>query len=631
MQPTTAGVNTDYKGNALTSAVPQVDPATQPTQPTQPKESGNFWSTVGGIALPILGALLAPETGGASLLASTALSGLGGGVGKAIDNSTAGEDPLQANVLTSGALNAGGNLAGGFLMKGLGKVAQGVVAPAAQKVGTSLVQGQGKGALDKATADYLFNNGVQDLKQVGKIAPIVTGKEGAFTNAVNNSLFNAADNGARIDLSSLAAQGKNLPGSTVLNAVRDAGIAGDAPSVNSVQKFVQGQLEKYNQGALSTIPTKGGKTITNFDNGVLNGQHPVDALNMTKEMDSTAAQWLQSRSPNIQAQGKALRNISNTIKDNLYGDGTAIGKTGITDQVRQQAIAELEPLKAINPQYYQTKVGELNNANTIAELRTAQRPDVMASQALNSADHIANVSGGANIPDLLKTGLPVGGFMAGGPVGAGAGLIASKVAGSEGASIAGAKTAAKLANVIGDPTAQKVMTTLGRIGGVTAANVPGMGAQPVQNSSILSSLPGGQTMQPGSVAPQSSISSILQMMQEHPFVYGSQLGSTLSSLAPQLQKNEALQGAIGGLNSQFANAGGAQGIGGIGSMLSSLMPGTAANAYQGSVDSVAAQLASVLGISTDAAKNLLPGLMQNEQTASQRQNVLGNLVSGLPS
>lgn len=600
----------------------------------QPKKSGDFWSTVGGIALPVLGALLAPETGGASLLASTALSGLGGAAGKAIDEATAGNEPTGGDILGAGVTNAVGNLAGGALVKGAGKVLSGVVKPVADKAATSLVQGQGQGALDKATADYLYRNGVTDLKQMGQIHPIVTGEGGAFNNAVNNSLLNAADQGARLDLSSLAPVAKGMPGDTVLNAVRDAGIAGDANSVKGVQEFVQGQLEKYNKDAIRAIPSKGRgrvSNITSFDNGVLNAQHPIDALNMTRAMDSRAAAWVKSSSPNIQAQGKALQNISNTIKDNLYGEGTSIGQMGITDQVRKTAIDELAPLKEINPTYYENKVNELNNAQTIGELRTAQKPEVIANQALAFAENKANTTGGTNIPELIKVGGPVAGMSVGGPVGMAAGMVAPKVLGSNAANVAGASTLERLSKTIGSEKAQKLMDTLGRAGGVVAANAPNMGAAPTGSTALPSTLQ-GETMNGGQ--PQSQLGDIISALQTQA-VLAPQLNpgatSALSAVVPQLQKNALLQSELGALPAGFANAGGAQGLGGIGSVISGFVPGTAANAFKGQQAAIAAQLAQTLGISPEAAQQLLPSLLQNEQTAGMRQSVLGNIGAALPS
>lgn len=594
---------------------------------SQPKQSGDMWSTVGGIALPILGALLAPETGGASLLGSAALAGIGGAGGKAIDELTSGNQVNAGDLLGAGATNAVGDLVGGGLMKGASKVLGGVFKPLADKGATSLVQGQGKGALDKATADYLYRNGVTDLRQMADIHPLVTGEKGAFTNAVNNSLLNAADQGAAIDLSSLAPAAKGLPGDTVLNAVREAGIAGESPKVKSVQQFVQGQLEKYNKDAITKVPAKGGGYLSNFDNGVLNAQHPLDALNMTKDMDAQAASWLKSAA--TKEQGKALQNISNTIKDNLYGEGTAIGKTGITDQVRQTAIDELAPLKEVNPTYYESKVREINDANTLGELRTAQKPEVLANQALEYATNAANTTGGTNVSDIFKIGATGAGFGVGGIPGAAAGYAGSKLLGSAPANAMGAGTLSKLSKTIGSKKAQKVMDTLGRAGGVVVANTPNLGAAPT--TALPNTTQGETTMNGVQPTGQNTIEDILQTMITHPSIYGGQIGGVLSSLAPQLQQNAMLQNEISALPTGFANAGGAQGLGGIGSVLSGMIPGTAANAYQGQQAVLAAQLAKTLGITPEAAQQLLPSLLQNEQTAGMRQNVLGGLTATLPS
>lgn len=613
-----------------TTSIEDLNSAYNPVQlsQSQPKQSGDLWSTIGGIALPIAGALLAPETGGASLLGSAALAGIGGAGGKAIDELTSGNQVNAGDVLGAGATNAVGDIVGGGLIKGASKVLGGVVQPLADKAATSLVQGQGKGSLDKATADYLYRNGVTDLRQMGDIHPIVTGENGAFTNAVNNSLLNAADEGTRLDMSSLAPTAKGLPGNTVLNAVRDAGIAGDSNSVKGVQEFVQGQLEKYNPDAITNVPAKSG-TVNSFDNGVLNTQHPLDALNMTKAMDQRADDWIKSSSPNIQAQGKALQNISNTIKDSLYGEGTTIGNTGITDQVRQTAIDELAPLKEINPTYYANKVNELTNANTLGELRTAQKPEVIANQALQFAENAANKSGGTNVSDLFKLGATGAGFGVGGVPGAVAGYTASKALGSPTVNAAGATTLGKLSNIIGSDKAQKVLDTVGRAGGVVAANLPSMGAGPTTiptNNAQGETMPGGQS--------NGQLGDIIQAMQAQA-ILAPQLNpgatSFLTSEAPQLQSNALLQKSLSALPGGFANAGGAQGLGGIGSVLSSLVPGTAANAYQGQQAVVAAQLAKTLGISPEAAAQLLPSLLQNEQTAGIRQNVLQSLPGALPS
>ena len=650
MQPNTSGFN--YPSNDGTSFAETVGNnknilsgmnSTPQTQPQPSQDSGNWFThllpTIGSIAAPIIGGLLAPETGGLSLLAGAALSGAGGAGGKVAENTIEGKNPLDQNVLTEGVTNAIGGGVGGLIGKAGAKFVANVAAPGLAKAGTSLVAGQGGGALSKEDAQYLFNNGVTNLGDMSDIAPIVTGQTGALSNAVVNSLHNAADAGTRINLTSLGTMGKNLPGDTILNGVRDAGIAGDSNAVNSVQGFVQGQLEKFNQGAISNIPAKGGSQLTSIDNATLSAQHPVDALSMTQAMDSQASKWLSSSSPTIQAQGQALRNISNTVKDGLYGPETSIGQSGVTDQVKQQAIADLEPLKAINPQYYQTKVNEVTNANTIADLRTAQAPDVRASIANNSAQHADNMSGGTTVPEAIKVGAPVMGMGMGGPVGAIAGMAIPKVLGSNAVQTGATSVLSKLSKVAGSNTAQNMIPLLSRVGASTAVNLPTMGAgstsptnQPVLGGTMDNiQQPGQMTGQPQNQTPYDKLvqAMIAQSVLAPTMAGGSGASSFLSSIAPKLQAKQSLEAALPNLQTSFNNAGGAQGLGGIGSMLSSFVPGTAANAYQSQQEAAAAILATNLGISKDEAKSLLPQLMQNSDTANNRMSGLNSILGGL--
>lgn len=605
-------------------------------QAQTPKDSGNWFThllpTIGSVAAPVIGGLLAPATGGLSLLAGAALSGLGGAGGKVIENVAENKAPLDQDVLNEGLINGVAGGAGGLLGKFGAKVAKNFVAPMAEKAGTSLVAGQGAGALTNQDANYLFKNGVTNLKQMGNIAPTVTQGNGAFSNAVTNSLHNAADAGTRIDLSSLGAQAKGLPGDTVLNAVRDAGISGDSNSVKSVQEFVQGQLEKYNKGGITTVPAPKGGRISSFDNGVLNAQHPVDALNMTQAMDKTANTWLKSSSPNIQAQGRALQNISSTIKDGLYGPDSAIAKTGLSDQVKQQALADLEPLKAINPQYHAAKVNELNNAQTIADLRSAQAPDVRSSIALNSAEHAADTNGGNKVTDILPMGGGAAGFGIGGIPGGIAGYAAGKALESNPAQVAGASLLSKLSKAAGSSTAQKVIPTVARAGTVAAANLPTMGAgatsrqgQPTLGDTMQNGQTPGQPGQPTQY--DNLVNAMMAQSVLAPTLAGSSgANSFLSSLAPKLQAQQTLRDMLGGLQTSYENAGGAQGIGGVGSVLSGLVPGTNANAYNTQAAAAAAQLANTLGISKEEAMGMLPQLMSTGTGYGDKVNNLNSIL-----
>jgi len=614
----------------------------QSTVTPQTADSGNWFThllpTIGAIGAPILAGL---GTGGLGLFGGAAASGAGGAFGQSLENILEGKNPIDNNVVESGVVNAGAGLAGGLLGKIGAKFAANTAAPALENAGSSLLAGQGAGALTKEDAAYLFKNGITNLKQMDQIAPLITGSEGALNSAVENSLLNANEKGLALDLSSLAKVSKNVPSAAVTDAARQAGIAGDSNAIKGVQDFVQGQLEKYNP--VSTIPSKGG-AIAMFDNGVLNSQEPINALNMTRNMDKAAGDWMRSSSPTIQAQGKALSNVSNVVKDSLYGPDTAIGKIGITDQVRQQAIADLEPVKAINPTYYQAKVNEINQASTLGDLRTSQAPDVRASIATTKAQKLDNVSGGTTLGSALKVGAPVVGMSVGGVPGLAAGLVLPKALESGVANTGATALLSKLSAAAGSQTAQKVIPLLSRIAATTAANIPTMGAgavpvtdQPITGGNMNSGVPipgmnGVTAMQPSAATtPYDQLVSAMQAQSIlAPQMAGqSGAGSFLAGIAPKLQAKQTLESMLGNMQTGFANAGGAQGLGGIGSVLAGMVPGTAQNAYQQQREAVAAQIANAMGISKEEAMNMLPQFMQDQNTASQRMQGLGGVLSSL--
>lgn len=114
-----SGIVPSYSGSANSTAT--AAPA------AAPKSKGNWLThllpTVGSIAIPALGALLAPETGGLSLIAAAGLSGLGAAAGKAGENAIEGKG-VGDDVLGSGIEGAAGGAAGGVAGKFIGKGAE---------------------------------------------------------------------------------------------------------------------------------------------------------------------------------------------------------------------------------------------------------------------------------------------------------------------------------------------------------------------------------------------------------------------------------------------------------------------------------------------------------------------------
>jgi hypothetical protein len=195
----------------------------------------------------------------------------------------------------------------------------------------------------------------------------------------------------------------------------------------------------------------------------------------------------------------------------------------------------------------------------------------------------------------------------------------------------------KLKAVTGSAVAKKMVPLLTRGAAIGAANLPNDASSPTSmaagalpnNNGITN--PGSSYMQPTQSPLAQIYSTLLAQEQAAPTVLGPQFASSLSSLAPQLQKQEQLAPAITNATQGFNNAGGAQGpLGGALSKLSGLIPGSAANTYNAQQSSAAAALAQLLGISPEAAMNLLPQLTQGGQTAAPQVGGLQSIVGNLP-
>lgn len=611
-----------------------INPQSAPQQQSQ--GGGNFLESL----LPTAGSVLGSIAGGLIPgLGEIGVGEAGGGaageaIGKGLENILEGKNVTQ-DLGTSAVEGGIGGLTGGIASK-----VAGAVLPKASNLleqgATSLVKGQAP-ALSTETSQYLTNAGVNNLSQMRQIAPIVTGSEGSLSTGVKGILQEAGDQGTTMDLSSLGRSGQNMSSDLVNQHSINSGLGQNTSQSNNVQDFVQNTLQKYNPDAITTTPGKGGTQVTGFDNGVLNKQAPIDVLGMTQDFDSRAAEWMKSRSPDIQAQGLALKNLSNDVKSNLYGDSTSIGQMGVPTEVKQQMIDDLSPLQKINPAYYQTKVEEINNASNIAELRSAQRPDVETSLALNAQDLAANRGTGNTLRDIIPGGAAAGGLAVGGPIGAIGGFALGKALESPAAGAVGANVLSKLSDVVGSKTAGNLVGTLARVGAAGAANLPSMGATPAAGEGTTTNQGVNPLQQPGGEAMQGQnpygmlTNALIAQDILAPSQYGGTAGSTLTSLIPTLQKNTAAQTALSGLEPTFQQAGGAQGLGGIGSVLSSLIPGTAANVYQQRQKAAAAQLGAALGISPDQAQAYLPQLLQSQTSAGQNFNVLGGLSGGLPA
>lgn len=589
-----------FASTASTATTPAAPQTTAP----QPHESGNWLTHL----LPTAGGILGSFIPGVGLIGGGALGSAGG---KAVENLIEGKGFNVGDELSSAAEGAIGGV-GGKILGGVGGALASKGASAAETGATKLVQGQvAKGTLGSADADYLAKNGVTDLTQHKDIFPIVSGSDGAFSNGVRNSLSNAADSGLRMDFSGLkGAAGK---------AITDAGISGDQSAAKSVQELVDGQLERVAPGGAVTIPAKNGASIRTFENGALQQVNPNDALDVANNLYKSGSAWLKSSSPSIQAQGRALQSLSQHITDNLYGPETAIGKMGISDTVRQQVLSDLAPLKDINPQYYAAKVDELNNANTIGDLRSAQAVDVRANQAQNATEAMTDKMGGLTTADAIKNVVPINAAITGGAKGVGA-AVASKVAQSPAANAAGAGVLGRISDILGSNGLQQVVNGAANTGAQTVAHgedfnhaadagsLINPATQPQTSGNIMQDIMNSQS--PAALLVKSALMDRMYTMPgqtSDPLLDSPGVTQALSTL----QGLNTAQSQMAGLSKLYNEAGGAQGpVGGILAHIGGLVTGGPAAQYEKESQALQDALAKQ-GITAP-----LPSLNMNQASAN---------------
>jgi len=634
MQSTSAVSPAVQYGNVI----PQMG-GSQPTN-TAPKDSSNWFThllpTIGSIAAPIIGGL---ATGGTGLLAGSALSAAGGAGGQALENLIEGKDPLQQNVVDSGVQNAFGGLAGGLL----GKIGGKLLPKAASAFGNAsdnLIMGQAvPGAVNKQLANTLRTQyGSTNLAKTAEGAQIATGQNTGIDKIVNSILQRGNDNGISTKISGYGRLGNKINSPEVNNAAVASGLGEGTKGAGVVQSYIDTLLQKYNPEAITSINGKAGNVVKGFDNGVLNTQSPLTIKKMTSDMGSTASTWMSSRDPTIIAQGKTLQTIRNNFNDLLSGPagGNAMPVT-MADKIA--ATQELAPLEATNKSLYQALVDKIHSPDvaTVGDLRSIEAPLVRSNIAVNNTSQAIDKSGGLSLTDMLPMGGGAAGFGLGGIQGGVTGYLAGKALKSQPAQVAGAGILSQLSKVAGSDTAKKMLPILSKVGATTAVNIPTMGAGATQSTIDQPTLGGEMNnqqtgiSQPGKQPAQTPYDQMVQAAIAQSILDpGNGNGEAfLSGIAPKLQARQTLQSMLPTLQTAYDTAGGAQGLGGIGSMASSLFPGTAANAYQSQQQAVAGQLANTLGISKEEALAMLPQLMQDSATSANRISGLNSIVGSL--
>lgn len=602
--------------NMSTMAQPQPGAATN-----SPNALERLLPTGASILGGILGSFVAPGAG------SVAGAALGGALGKAGENALTGQKVLQGNDLTEGLESGVGQIVGLGAGKALGGIL-GAVGSKAGGVGDRLVQGQfakGTGVTGDMAHSLLNDYGISDARQIPQIASHVTGSAQGGGAALNKGVEQALmESGAPVNVDGLvtsstkAGMGTGLTGMVNDLVDNETSISPNAGNkiINTVKKSVQNMLG----GPAGMV----GKQAAD----------PLDALKESRVFRTLANQAQQKAVAGAgNAEQAGVANVYNQLAEELESRTFSPGGQNIplSDDIKGKIIDGLSGVKDVNPQAYATIVKQVGDAQTAQDLRPLQSLWVKAGQAFAKTANKADANAGLTTMGVAKGTLPIAGSMVGGPKGLLAGVLPA-AASSPLVDRVGAKTAGRISDILTNPAMKKIVKLGATVPAQISANAGNDIAAPVGAAGLMT---GANAMQPGNqIQGGNTYNELLNAMMAQAVLAPNMAGasgatSLVQSALPQLQQNQLLGSELNALPGAYANAGGAQGMGGILSRLTGLIPGTPANAFAGQSSALASQLAAQLGISPEAAAGLLPQLMQSQGTAQQRMGVLGGLQGAL--
>ena len=637
------------------SVLSQVNQASQNAQAPQAQPNQGNWlerllPTIGGVALPVIGAALAPETGGLSLLATTALSGLGSAAGKAAQDVATG-NKLGTDVLTAGALGAGGNLAGAGIAKGLGMAGSaltglgesGVQAAEAKATQTAAQDeisriGNEFGAIKPGQADV--GNALENLKTLGVTKPtaqdalnvskVYTGSDPETGDGVLNFYKKQAleKAGGTVDLSNTE--------QSVKEALADPNNQFHLGSLEPVSSS-RGQLPKVPNNVANKIMTQV-RNLLPAPQTVGEGADAQIAMQATPDEAKTLLTKIGSQiqattpkanslgeiNPAQQAENDIWKGMYRNIKQSLYNRpevNTAVAATRAEPEVIDDAIKAngiTDPQVAANikadltdrinngnqMQDWLSHESDMVNMGKVGKIQTdfvSKNPQVAKSQkALQET--VPKATTGDNLLNL--------GAMAEATIGhqplALLAPTAVKLAQNPQAQMAAGGILSKLAG-------GKLPSLIGQVAGTSPLTVAGQAGQGQQitgaNMDLRNSLPYRMIMAEA----------------VDPYHYG---GNVLNQSLGNYQKYAGAEQAVQNLQNYFNAAGGAQGpIMGRLSELGSMFTGGPAAQYQQQAQAAQAAIAQALGV--QPGQVALPSITQNQQGAQTSLNSIQNLLAAL--
>lgn len=376
-------------------------------QPSAPQPSGGLGGfltrnlpNIGSIAAPVIGAALAPETGGLSLAAGLALAGGGGAAGQVAKNAIQ-KQSLIKNVGGAAESGAIGELTGRGIGKGVGLLGKLVSKPVEAGVAkategkalqqtitdTQPYQGVPKNVLQQnnlnGTLAHLKGLGVSTAPaDVHAASNFVTGDNGVVSGTVRQLLGNVDS----VSTTGVMDTAKQAIQSEVVH-LGELGAKGSAANglLGTVRDTIAGIADK-GQGNIS------GKSDAN---GVFDTVQSLEQR--VRELGGTKATGTNG------AEARVLDKVGKNLMDKLSsGGGDNAVATHNLHPEDVAAISRNAPTSQLVPHI----VNGINNAKTLSDLRGLQRPFVQASNLAHAADTAA---GGA-LPKAAAGGSGFGGL-----------------------------------------------------------------------------------------------------------------------------------------------------------------------------------------------------------------------------
>lgn len=466
--------------------------------------------TIGSVALPLAGLALAPVTGGGSLLAAAALSGIGAGAGKVAQNVLTDKDALEGvgkEAVTSGALS----LAGGAALKGAGKAVT-ALKPQFQKGAAKIFAGQVP--VDPETASYFTKMGIASPAKAGKVSSTMTGgarigeEQGTalLTQQVENNLGTAFKKGLvkKTNISSLYSNPENTQLAKVGRKVSPGTVTEDAITSNSlsntneataIRKNVSSIFDKY------INPSPAG-----FKADITGGIDPVDGLKAQREI---AALRAQAKADYLKTKSPIDRNVYNTydkINQSLL-EQLQLNKIPVPKADHLRFAEDLKAALVAIDKKAGTKIAndfkKIKNP-TIQDYRNYESKFVELKLAQEKVAEAGKKTFGVKLPEVIGAGA---GFAAGGPVGAGIGYGITKAVESPAAATAATGVLNRLAGV--SPKTLNALTRTGAIAGgagTTLSRMPAAAITPFGGGESDMQQQGMQGQAPGAMGPNPFLS-----------------------------------------------------------------------------------------------------------------------------